>query len=122
MPKFLELRITSASAELSDVEKAIIYTAELLATDYETAEMCLRDANVTVDIIDDLPVDAQQHRKQIEFKDDLVKVSKVLEQLYSTFVNNKDMDTIRKGACAFTYCAKKRGVVELNIFGKMVDL
>ncbi|XP_043521446.1 uncharacterized protein LOC122534659 [Frieseomelitta varia] len=83
--------VALASAELSDVEKAIIYTAELLATDYETAEMCLRDANVTVD--------------------DLVKVSKVLEQLYSTFVNNKDMDTIRKGACAFTYCAKKRGVV-----------
>lgn len=62
MPKFLELRITSicrnvqifkrivlqASAQLSDIEKAIMYTAELLATDHETAEMCLRDANVTV--------------------------------------------------------------------------
>ncbi|KAK9309082.1 hypothetical protein QLX08_001059 [Tetragonisca angustula] len=87
----LSVFVALASAELSDMEKAIIDTAELLATDYETAEMCLRDANVTVD--------------------DLVKISEVLKQPYSTFVNNKDMDNIRKGACAFTYCAKKRGVV-----------
>ncbi|KAK1134670.1 hypothetical protein K0M31_007450 [Melipona bicolor] len=87
LPVFVAL----ASAQLTNVQLAIVNVAAHLDNNDETTKMCLRDTNMTSDAFSN--------------------VVAMLDRPYSTLINNKDVDKIRGAACLFTCFEKKEGRV-----------